>query len=295
VARKDGVTVRDRMTQQYQTATWGMPAAIRLEVVETEDDTVTLQATLHDAEGVRCLDAADYIHFSAIDDGYLLACQATSAGSRKVQAYNGRAIIRLKRTGGQVAVGASVNGLETVVLHLPVESLSADSIKAIVTETLRDKTMRDAHWALGQEPETVTASMAQRSAGGAHDFYSEGDYWWPDPDNPDGPYIRRDGLSNPDNFVDHRLAMIRFSRIVGALVSAWKLTGDKGYVEHALRHVAAWFIDPDTRMNPSLRYAQAIKGRVTGRGIGIIDTIHLIEVAKALGILEEAGLLNEAI
>src|SRR5690606_32477284 len=147
VARKDGVTVRDRMTQQYQTATWGMPAAIRLEVVETEDDTVTLQATLHDAEGVRCLDAADYIHFSAIGDGYLLADQGTSDGSRKVQAYNGRAIIRLKRTGGQVAVGASVNGLETVVLHLPVESLSADSIKAIVTETLRDKTMRDAHWA----------------------------------------------------------------------------------------------------------------------------------------------------
>ncbi len=134
-----------------------------------------------------------------------------------------------------------------------------------------------------------------RSAGGKHDFYSEGDYWWPDPDHPDGPYIRRDGLSNPDNFVDHRLAMIRFSRIVGALVSAWKLTGDEKYVQHALRHVSAWFIDADTRMNPSLLYAQAIKGRVTGRGIGIIDTIHLIEVAKALGILEEAGLLGKSV
>src|SRR3546814_14499437 len=87
----------------------------------------------------------------------------------------------------------------------------------VITSVLRDKTMRDAQWALHQQPETVTASIAQRSAGGKHDFYSEGDYWWPDPDKPDGPYIRRAGVTNPDNFVEHRLAMIRFSRIVGAL------------------------------------------------------------------------------
>src|SRR5690606_10478525 len=115
----------------------------------------------------------------------------------------------------------------------------------------------------------------------------------PDPNNPDGPYIRRDGVTNPDNFVDHRLALIRFSRVVGALVSAWKLTGDGVYIDHALKHVSAWFIDPKTRMNPSLQYAQAISGRVTGRGIGIIDTIHLIEVARALGILADEGALSD--
>src|SRR5690606_18939115 len=119
-----------------------------------------------------------------------------------------------------------------------------------------------------------------------------GDEENPAPDQSGASRARRDGVTNPDNFVDHRQAMIRFSRIVGALVSAWKLTGDEQYVQQALQHVSAWFIDPDTRMNPSLHYAQAIKGRVTGRGIGIIDTIHLIEVAKALGLLEEAGLLD---
>ena len=31
-------------------------------------------------------------------------------------------------------------------------------------------------------------------------------------------------------------------------------------------------------MNPNLQYAQAIKGRFTGRGTGIIDTLHLVEV-----------------
>ena len=51
----------------------------------------------------------------------------------------------------------------------------------------------------------------------------------------------------------------------------------------------AWFEDTATRMNPSLLYAQAIKGKVTGRGIGIIDTIHLMEVVQALRIMEKAG------
>jgi hypothetical protein len=81
--------------------------------------------------------------------------------------------------------------------------------------------------------------------------------------------------------------MIRFSRVVGALASAWLVTGDDKYVEHAFRHVDAWFRDPATRMNPDLRFAQAIKGISPGRGVGIIDTIHLIEVAQ--GIIRMAG------
>lgn len=136
-------------------------------------------------------------------------------------------------------------------------------------------------------PVTVTATFCERSAGGIHDFYSEGDYWWPDPQNPDGPYIQRDGETNPANFVAHRLAMIRFSRIVGMQTSAFLLTGDKKFVEATQKHLEAWFINPETRMNPSLLYVQAIKGRFTGRGIGIIDAIHLIEVARSVEILQQ--------
>ena len=132
------------------------------------------------------------------------------------------------------------------------------------------------------EPETVTANFCERSAGGAHDFFSEGDYWWPDPENPDGPFIQRDGETNPGNFVAHRYAMVRFSRIIGAMASAYLLTKDKKYVEQAIIHAKAWFVNTETMMNPSLLYAQAIKGRVTGRGIGIIDTVHLMEVAQGL-------------
>ena len=161
-----------------------------------------------------------------------------------------------------------------------------------VSQTLKSHILDDANWAMQQKPATVTAEICKRSAGTKHDFYSEGDYWWPDSLNPDGPYIQRDGLTNPENFVAHRLAMIRFSRIVGALASAYKITGDKKYVAKAFEHIDAWFVNTETRMNPSLLYAQAIKGKVTGRGIGIIDTIHLMEVAQAIRVMEKDKTVN---
>jgi hypothetical protein len=95
-------------------------------------------------------------------------------------------------------------------------------------------------------------------------------------------------MTNPDNFTDHRKAMVRLSQIVGSLASAYKITGDEKYVSRAFIHLKAWFADDATRMNPSLLYAQAIKGRFTGRGIGIIDTIQLIEVAQAIRIMGNA-------
>lgn len=142
-----------------------------------------------------------------------------------------------------------------------------------VKKELREHVLREAAWAMKELPVTVTSSVCPRSAGGKHDFYSEGD----DPKSPGGPYIQRDGMTNPDNFVDHRKAMVRLSRIVGALASAYIISRDDKYVRQAFVHLEAWFADTTTRMNPSLLFAQAISGRVTGRGIGIIDTIHLME------------------
>ena len=144
---------------------------------------------------------------------------------------------------------------------------------------------------LRESPLTITAASSPRSAGGLHDYFSEGDYWWPDPANPDGPYIQRDGMTNPDNFVAHRHALIRLSLHVPALAAAWRLTRDRRYADHAAGHLSAWFVDQATVMNPHLLYAQAIKGRVTGRGIGIIDTLHLVEVVRAASTLEEDDVL----
>jgi hypothetical protein len=169
---------------------------------------------------------------------------------------------------------------------------SQDKLRQEIVDALKEQVLSQAAWALEQEPVTVTSYRSSRSAGGPHDFYSEGDYWWPEPGIPEGPYIQRDGQTNPDNFVEHRRAMIRLRRIVGALASAYKITGESKYAQHALRHAKAWFVDAETKMNSSLLYAQAIKGRATGRGIGIIDTIHLMEVAQGMLVIATADSID---
>lgn len=164
-----------------------------------------------------------------------------------------------------------------------------------IIETLHDVIIKNAEWALKQQPITVTTESSDRSTGGKHDFYSEGDYWWPNPISADSPYIQRDGMTNPDNFVAHRRAMIRLSQIVGALGSAYALKNDEIYIRHALLHCKAWFVDTATLMNPSLLFAQAIKGRATGRGIGIIDAIQLIEVVAGLTVMQNSPAMDKKV
>jgi hypothetical protein len=168
------------------------------------------------------------------------------------------------------------------------------TVKRQVELTLRQSILQEADDAMKQQPITVTAESCSRSAGGKHDFYSEGDYWWPNPKDPKGPYIQRDGLTNPQNFTAHRMAMIRFSRIIGALASAYCITHDKKYVQQARLHLNAWFINAETLMNPNLLFAQAIKGVATGRGIGIIDTIQLMEVVQGIEAMQNAGVIPKS-
>lgn len=179
----------------------------------------------------------------------------------------------------------------TILLFLFSTTGFSQTLFESVSSLLKKDILSEAQKNLSEKPVTVTGYQSERSAGGRHDFFSEGDYWWPDSSNPNGPYIQKDGLTNPDNFVAHRKAMIRFSKIVANQTSAYLITGKKIYAQQAINHIKAWFVDTNTMMNPSLLYAQAIKGKVTGRGIGIIDMIQLIEVAKSIQILEKTNLI----
>lgn len=163
----------------------------------------------------------------------------------------------------------------------------------MISDPLRDQIIAKAEADLDVSPVTITAFPAEESIGGIHDFFSEADYSWPDPANPGGPFIGRDGYSYMGNFRAHRRAMNNMSMIVANLASAWILTGEKKYADAILPHLYAWFVNEDTMMNPSLDYAQAVHGKSTGRSYGIIDTIHLIEVVQAMIRLEEAGLMPQ--
>lgn len=108
VAKKGKITVADTVSFRYQTEKWSKPAKLSLQKVSEENGVVALEANLLDANGVNCLDAANWIRFKLAGDGKLIDNLGTSSGSNYVQLYNGRAIIRVKTNGGKSVVSATV-------------------------------------------------------------------------------------------------------------------------------------------------------------------------------------------
>ncbi|MFD0678885.1 MULTISPECIES: alginate lyase family protein [unclassified Paenibacillus] len=145
-------------------------------------------------------------------------------------------------------------------------------------------------------PIHITDAVAPQSEGGPHDYYSNGDYWWPNPDTSDGlPYIRRDGESNPGNFDSHRMFLRSMRTHVANLASAYVISADEAYAQKAIQMLCEFFLDEATKMNPHLLYAQAIPGICSGRGIGIIDTLHLIDVPAAIEALQASPSMTKEI
>lgn len=178
------------------------------------------------------------------------------------------------------------------VLLLSTTLLASNPLKEKVFDSVKSTEIARAKVFLSSEPITVTDASCERSAGGIHDFYSEGDYWWPNPKDPGGKFIRKDGQSYPGAFSNHRHSMVRLSEIVATLTSAYLLTDKQFYADKALEHLNAWFVDTATMMNPNMLYAQAIWGRYTGRGIGLIDAYHFVEVARSIKVLEDNGAIT---
>ena len=130
-------------------------------------------------------------------------------------------------------------------------------------------------------------------SGSKNDYMSMGPYWWPNPATPDGlPYVQRDGQRNPQS-TGNALDSIRMQAMLADtrdLALAHYFTGDTRYAHKAAAVIRTWFLDPATRMNPNLRYAQGIPGIVDGRGIGIIDTRDLWLVIDAVALIAPGGL-----
>ena len=118
VAVKGKTKVTDEIVQEYQTAKWGKEAVATLSVVSREGDTVLLEAQFLDKDGVRCLDSKKYIEFEIAGDGLLIQNQGTSTGSRKVQAYNGRACIKVNLNKGKSMVAVKAEGIPTAFMEL---------------------------------------------------------------------------------------------------------------------------------------------------------------------------------
>lgn len=127
-----------------------------------------------------------------------------------------------------------------------------------------------------------------------HDYFSEGPYFWPDPKNPDGPYIRRDGERNPNRFNHNHDDLGAMATAVLTLGAATYFFDDDRYAKQATKVLRTWFIDDDTHMNPNLEHGQAIRGVNEGRGTGLIDTVSLIHCTQGILLLEKSGKLDPA-
>jgi hypothetical protein len=151
--------------------------------------------------------------------------------------------------------------------------------------------LNDAKEALALAPLSVTQKRRTATSGDRHDYMSMAPYWWPDSSRPDGlPYVRRDGRVNPESRDDSDSP--RFARLADAvqtLALAYYLSADESYARHAAVLLRTWFLDSATRMNPNLRFGQAIPGVSEGRGFGLIDTRELSGVVDAVGMLEPSA------
>jgi beta-galactosidase len=118
VAGKGAVEVTDEIRFRYQTEKWDKPAKLAILETARQGNVVTVEVRLSDARGVLCLDARNAVRFAIAGDGELLQNLGTSTGSRQVELYNGRALIRVRMKQGQAAVSVSAEMLPAALVTI---------------------------------------------------------------------------------------------------------------------------------------------------------------------------------
>lgn len=175
-----------------------------------------------------------------------------------------------------------------------IEKIEADPRHKAQDSSAIAQLMQDAEIAMGLETFSVVDNPPIPPGGSQNDYYSWAPYWWPDPQSEDGfPYISKDGETNPETEMKSDKPLLRrMAMAVHTLALAYIYTQDHRYAHKAAAFIRRWFLEPQTRMNPNLNYAQCIPGEEKGKPSGIIDTRWLILVVDATVLLDHSGVLT---
>jgi hypothetical protein len=167
--------------------------------------------------------------------------------------------------------------------------------KAHPNAELLDAVRAEADEAMSEGPFSVMDKKDMPPSGDKHDYMSLAPYWWPNPATKDGlPYIRHDGETNPERHkVPDDANFNHLEGAVHALALGYYFTGKEEYAARAVLLLRTWFLDPATRMNPNLNFAQAVLGVNTGRGTGLIDVRGIPRILDGITLLEGSASLTE--
>ena len=155
-----------------------------------------------------------------------------------------------------------------------------------------ERVVAEAEAALERRPVSVMDKRHAPPSGDKHDYMSLSPYHWPNPDTADGlPYLNRDGEVNPERNEYDRPAVDVLMGSVDALALGYWVTGNERYAAHAALFLRTWFLDPETRMNPHLRYGQATRGVCEGRRNGQIDFRGFDRTIDSIGLFGILGTL----
>ena len=172
-------------------------------------------------------------------------------------------------------------------------SEAAPSTRPDVAAIDHDRILTAATRYLDLKPTALVSLPCPRNPGTPHDYYSEA--------------ARGDAETEPERelFLAHRDALFQLGLAVPALAAAFALTSDDRFVGHAVRHLSAWFIDPETRMTPALDFARVLVPATVGRGPtsaativsgtyeGLVEALPLAEIAQAIPFLAASATLAD--
>lgn len=204
--------------------------------------------------------------------------------------------------GGSVGAALPAGTPQTVLLDGARLKQMQTELRAGAAGTPEQKAAFDnliaaAELALGSGTWSVTRKPSEYVVGGdPHEYVSWGPYWWPADANPPNvkgtfgkcPYKSFDGQHNPDVAkVTDRHGLHATTQAILQLALAWYLTGNEAYADQAELVARVWFLNADTRMNPSMAQAQSHGPCGAGTATGIIEAAggYLTDGLDGLAIL----------